>query len=170
MTIHTLHAYYDSESELYYYDDKSHGVVREPLVRSTTEAIHTLLLSAGLWDDIEAKPEHVALKFTQDPECCLHMQLKQHPIVKLHYVMRELDMTRYLVEGIFPPAFVDESIFLDDMNGPGHIDLCDHLLDYFPTEPNILLGEEYPSPPKIIYCQLSLRPLRPVGNLGLVAA
>lgn len=145
MTIHTLHAYFDQESDLYLYDDKDKGVFKEPLVRSTTEAIHNLLLSSGDWEDIKLRPEHVTLKFTDDPECCLYMQLKQHPIVILHYSSRETEMTRYLVEGMFPPAFVDERVFLDDMSGPTLVDLCDHLMDYFPETP-----EQF-------YCQLSVK-------------
>ena len=167
MTIHTLHPYLNQDSSLYIYDDAPKGVFKEPLVHSTTEAIHSLLLSAGLWDDIDAKPERVTLKFTDDPECCLYMQFKQDPIVKLQYARRDADWSVYLVEGIFPPAFADERTFLDDMSGPTYVDLCDHLSDYFPREPAMLLGDCYPSPPEFFYCQLSLRP---VGDLGLVAA
>jgi len=145
MTIHTLHAYLDQESDLYLYDDKDKGVFKEPLVRSTTHAIHCLLLSAGLWDDIKDKPEHVTLKFTLDSQDCLLMQSKQDPIVKLHYERRNTDMSVYLVEGMFPPAFVDECTFLDDMDGPRHVDLCDHLMDYFPAAP------------EFFYCQLSIK-------------
>ena len=143
--IHTLNAYLDAESDLYLYDDAPKGVFKEPLVRSTTDAIHQILLSSARWDDDKSKPERVKLRFTADPQACMNMQLKMdHPIVKLHHTGRDHDMSTYLVEGYFPQSFTDEMDFMDDMGGPTTVELCDHLMDYFPEAP------------KLFYCQVSL--------------
>lgn len=152
MTIHTLHPYLDQDSGLYIYDDAPKGVFKEPLVHSTTQAIHCILLSAELWDDIKDKPERVVLNFSLDRSDFTN---SVDPVIKLHYSRRDSDMSVYLVEGISPPAFVDECIFLDDIDGPRYVELCDHLMDYFPAAP------------EFFYCQLDLGP---ISHFGLVAA
>jgi len=133
--IHTLNAYLDPESDLYHYDDKPRGVFKEPLVRSTTDAIYGILLSAGLWDDLKTRPSKVTLRFTADRTECVVMQSQQDPIVKLHYRRKDHDMCVYLVQGFFPPDFVDERDFLDEMGSFTEAELCEHLMDYFPSAP-----------------------------------
>ena len=142
--IHTLNAYLDPESDLYHYDDKPKGVFKEPLVRSTTDAIHDILLSSSQWDDHKTMPPKVTLKFTADTESCLFMQLKKDPIVRLHYRRKDHDMCVYAVQGIFPERFVDEMEFMEEMGDALEVELCEHLFDYFP------------SAPEIFYCQVKL--------------
>lgn len=143
--IYTLNTYLDAESDLYHYDDKPKGVFKEPLVRSTTDAIVGILVSASRWDSCSDKPNNVRLRFTADPQACMNMQLKMdHPIVKLHYQHKDHDMCVYLVEGYFPESFVEETEFVDAMGGPAEIELCPHLLDYFR------------SAPELFYCQVSI--------------
>ena len=153
--IHTLNAYLDAESDLYLYDDAPKGVFKEPLVRSTTDAIHCILLSAGLWDDDKLKPKRVTLRFAAISDDALRMNSTELPIVRLHHTGRDHDMSTYLIEGWFPQSFTDEMDFMDDMGGPTTVELCEHLMDYFEK------------PPAIFYCQVSLSP---VGDRGLVAA
>ena len=142
--IHTLNAYLDPESDLYLYDDAPLGVFKEPLVRSTTDAIHEILLSAGLWDDDKLKPKRVTLRFCAISDDALRMNSTELPIVRLHYRSKDHDMCVYGVEGWFPQSFTDERDFMDDMGGPTEIELCEHLLDYFPAAP------------ELFYCQVSL--------------
>ena len=142
--IHTLNAYLDTESDLYLYDDKPLGVFKEPLVRSTTDAIHGILLSAGLWDDENSKPKRVTLRFCAVSDEPLRMYSNELPIVRLHYRRKDSGMCVYLVEGWFPQSFTDERDFIDDMAGPTEVELCEHLLDYFSKAP------------AIFYCQVSL--------------
>ena len=142
--IHTINAYYDDASQLYIYDDASLGVFKEPFVRPTTDAIFSILLSSGLWDDIKNKPRKVTLRFCPVSDDALRMNSTELPIVRLHYNRKDHDMCIYLVQGWFPQRFVDEMDFLDDFNGPTEVKLCPHLLDYFKE------------PPAIFYCQVSL--------------
>ena len=142
--IHTLDTYLDPESDLLHYDDKPKGVFKEPLVRSTTDAIHEILLSAGLWDDDQLKPKRVTLRFCAISDDALRMNSTELPIVRLHYRSKDHDMCVYGVEGWFPQSFTDERDFMDDMGGPTEIELCEHLLDYFPAAP------------ELFYCQVSL--------------
>ena len=142
--IHTLDTYLDPESDLLHYDDKPKGVFKEPLVRSTTHAIHMILLSSGLWDDDTSKPQRVTLRFCAVSSEPLRTHSTELPIVKLHYQRKDHDMCVYLVEGWNPQSFTDEWDFLDDMGGPTEVELCEHLLDYFPAAP------------ELFYCQVSL--------------
>ena len=155
--IHILYCWLHKPSNLFHYDDKTKSVFAEPLVESTTEAIHQILLSGHKWDDWQQRPALVNLRFTADPGACLNLQLKMdHPIVKLHYLRKDKDMSIYGVEGIFPQRFVDEWEFMDEMGEPTEVELCEHLMDYFP------------SAPELFYCQISLpvtqasSPLTPV--------
>ena len=148
MTLHTLNAYLDAESGLYHYDDAPKGVFKEPLVRSTTDAIHCILLSAGLWDDSKTKPERVTLRFSND-ETLDQFLLKvgpplESPVIALHYRRKDQDMCLYGVQGVFPQSFIDEMDFMDDMSGPTMVELCEHLLDYFKAAP------------ESFYCQVSI--------------
>ena len=142
--IHTLDTYLDSESDLYHYDDKPKGVFKEPLVRSTTDAIYGILLSSALWDDLKTQPSKVRLRFTADKETCLFMQLQKLPIVALIYKERDAEFCIYGLTGVAPQSFVDEMDFMDDMSGPTTVQLCEHLMDYFPE------------PPDIFFCQVSI--------------
>jgi hypothetical protein len=142
--IYTLNTYLDPESDLFHYDDKPKGVFKEPLVRSTTDAIYGILLSAGLWDDLKTRPSKVTLRFTADKETCLFMQLQKLPIVALLYKERDVEFTVYNVTGVAPQSFVDEMDFLDEMGDPTTAQLCDHLMDYFQE------------PPDAFYCQVSI--------------
>lgn len=144
MTVHTLNAYLDTDSDLYVYDDKSKGVFQEPLVRSTTDAIYNILLSASLWDDLKTRPSKVTLRFCAVSDDALRADATDHPIVRLHYDSKDHDMCIYVVQGWFPQAFVDEMDFMDDMDAPTSVELCEHLLDYFSTAP------------AIFYCQVSI--------------
>ena len=143
MTVHTIHAYLDTESDLYNFDDKLLGVFKEPLVRSTTDAIYSILLSAALWDDLKTRPSKVILRFCAIGDDALRMNSTELPIVRLHDRRQNHDMCVYLVEGRFPESFADERDFIDDMAGPTEIELCPHLLDYFPVAP------------EIFYCQVA---------------
>ena len=145
MTIHTLHCWLHKPSNLFHYDDKTKSVFAEPLVESTTEAIHQILLSGHKWDNWQVRPEAITLKFTAEHESCLFMQLRDDPIVKLHYLRKDADMCVYGMEALFPQRYVDEQEFMDDMGGPTEVELCEHLMDYFP------------SPPEFFYCQIMLR-------------
>ena len=150
--IHTLNAYLDTESDLYHYDDKPRGVFKEPLVRSTTDAIYGILLSAGLWDDLKTRPSKVTLRFTADKETCLFMQLKKLPVVALFYKERDVEFAVYNVTGVAPQSFVDEMEFMEEMDDVMTAQLCEHLMDYFPE------------PPEVFYCQVSI----PEGSTPLL--
>jgi len=150
MTVHTLHARlnHPDAGEIgkttYHYDDPKHGVYCEQLVASTSEAIHCVLLSAGLWDDDKTKPERVTLRFTRTKSGFDAITEGSDPVIKLLYTGYANDMSTYLVEGVYPQSFIDEWDFMDDMGGPTTVELCGHLLDYFLAEP------------ESFYCQLSL--------------
>ena len=148
MTIHTLNAYLDAESDLYLYDDAPKGVFKEPLVRSTTDAITQILVSAALWDSCSDRPERVTLRFTTEPESCLFMQMKPLPIVTLEHAPErdpDSEFHLYTVTGLAPESFKDEMDFMEAMGDHLLVELCEHLLDYFPTDP-----------PYRFFCQVSL--------------
>lgn len=152
MTVHTLHARlnHPDAGEIgktcYFYDDPKHGVYCEQLVRSTSSAIHDVLMSAGLLNDHKVMPERVTLRFTPVSDGPLRDISTDLPIIKLHFNRRDSDseMSIYGIEGWFPQAFADEMDFMDNMGGPTEVELCDHLLDFFPKAP------------ALFYCQVSL--------------
>lgn len=156
MTVHTLHARlnHPDAGEIgktcYHYDDPEHGVYCEQLVASTTLAIQCIALSAKLWDDPKDGPEHVTLRFCPVSDDALRELNPDLPIVRLHRRRRDIntEMTIYLVEGWHPPAFSDEMEFMDNMSGPPEVELCDHLMDFFPQAP------------EIFYCQVDV-PTKP---------
>ena len=133
--IHTLNAYLDPESDLYHYDDKPKGVFKEPLVRSTTDAIHDILLSSSQWDDHTAYPKQVTLHFCAVSDDALREGSTELPIVRLHYRRKDHDMCVYAVQGWFPQRFVDEMEFMEEMGDALEVELCEHLFDYFPSAP-----------------------------------
>ena len=130
----------------YFYDDPAHGVYCEQLVKSTSEAIHDITMSSGLWNDDTNKPEHVTLNFCAVSDDALRESNPDLPIVRLRRCGRNInnEMTLYLVQGWFPQSFVDEMDFMDEMSGSTMIELCDHLMDFFPQAP------------ELFYCQVSL--------------
>ena len=141
MTLFTLHARlnHPDAGEIgkttYHYDDPDHGVYCEQLVESTTNAIHDITLSSGIWKGgPHTKSEHVTLRFCAVSDDALREINPDLPIVRLHRRGRDTntEMTIYLVEGWYPQVFVDEMDFMDDMVGPTQIELCDHLMDFFP--------------------------------------
>lgn len=144
MTVHSLHARFDPESELYLYDDTPKGVLNEPLVKSTTHVIKLIFLCHQSICFEEPHPPQIRLDFSPVADDLNHSG--DWPIVQLHHRGADAGFQRYGVQGIGPPRFADEWEFLYDMWGSEEvIDLCPHLLDYFD------------SVPESFFCQLIIR-------------
>lgn len=142
MTIHTLHprlnhpAAGDYGKTHYHYDDTPKEVYAEPLVASTTEAIHQILLCAQQWTDIKVAPEFVTLRFSDSIlELAKAHPPDRWPVVRLNFSSTVDGFSTYNIEGLHPEHIAAEIDFIADMHGLT-VDLCPHLMDYFPSPPD----------------------------------
>ena len=139
MTIFTLRAEYKySDGQfLYLYDDPAHGVVDEQLVQSVTDVLATMMASIGYGDETAPHPA-CTLRFSDDIKDRFAFN-PSLPAVCLGNPKPDGGGTEYRVEPLFPEVLADALDSVELLTGKTHVWLCEHLLDYFPKAPDVLV-------------------------------